>query len=217
MSTLVLLLGALGCGLLGGVGRRWFGSDLEHWFWSSRGAQTTFLLLVEAWMFWPKEWTWIQGAVSLACVLWVQFQYWSRGHGAPADIGRDENPSPETIERYNERWYHVPLDGVFPEDRRYGFLYDFFYMGLRYSCPMLALSLALWAGSWWDLTAPCWWWPLLGFAEARIYAFCQTLAEREPWVFSTGRWWLVRGWDLAELLGGFNTFFWGYLLWRLAQ
>lgn len=203
------------CGVLGGIGRRWFGSDLTHWFWSNRGVQTIFLMCCEAWVFWPKEYTWKHILLSVVLVAWVQFQYWSRGHGAPADIGRDENPSENTIRRYNERWYHWVCDRIVPQAYWYGFLYDFIYMALRYGCPMLGVSLILWAGSYFDLCAPCWWWPVLGLAEAGIYAFGQSLYERETWLFQTGRWWFVRGWDFAELVGGFNTFAAGYLLWRL--
>lgn len=42
---------------------------------------------------------WLVGAIISA---WLQFQFWSRGHGACVDIGRDTIPSQDTIERYNE-------------------------------------------------------------------------------------------------------------------
>ena len=54
-----------------------------------------------------------------------------------------ETPDETTIKCYNECWYHKPLDWWFNKmnanEHKYGFLYDFLYMGMRYTCPMVAL------------------------------------------------------------------------------
>lgn len=194
-------------GLLGALGRRWFGADGLPGFWQNRGLQTACLLLVELWVFWPKENTWLAWTVSIALCAWYQFQFISRGHGACFDIGRDKNPSAETIARYNERWYHIPCDWLFDKvlkrpEAKYGFLYDFLYMSLRYTCPMLLPGIFI-----------SWWFVAIGVSVAPIYAFCYSLYEREIWLKPKSDW-VDSATDWAEIIWGFNTFFWSAVIWE---
>ena len=163
---------------LGAFLRRWYGGCLEDYkILRNRGVQTTCMLLAFMSIYlydytsWPN---WI-GAIVVSC--WLQFQFWSRGHGACFDIGRGVFPPEEgTIKRYNERWYHYPVDWLFDKvfkmpERKYGFFYDFIYMGLRYTFPMLFMLLLGWE------------YVVLGALVSPIYALCWTLQEREPWIF----------------------------------
>lgn len=120
-----------------------------------------------------KSWQGTVASLLLACYL--QFQFWSRGHGACFDIGRG-TPDETTIKRYNERWYHKPLDWWFSKmnanEHKYGFLYDFLYMGMRYTCPMVVLYFL----------SPIF--VLIGALVSPVYAFNWTLFEKESWIFS---------------------------------
>lgn len=195
MTILIALLGALA--------RVWYGADDLPKLWQNRGLQTAFMMLLFVVCFADKDLSWFGWCMVVVATCWMQFQYWSRGHGAPADIGRDKKPSEDTIRRYNERWYHIPCDWLFDKikpEAKYGFLYDFIYMTLRYTCPMLPMMIFDWR------------FILVGLSIAPIYAFCQTLQEREPWVFEKKTWYWRRGWSLAEILSGFVTYGSCYLL-----
>lgn len=77
-------------------------------FLRNRGVQTIVMMLSMFLLFCSfKSWQGTVASLLLACYL--QFQFWSRGHGACFDIGRG-TPDETTIKRYNERWYHKPLD-----------------------------------------------------------------------------------------------------------
>lgn len=197
------ILGFIFYFIAGAFGRVWFGSNLESKVWSNRGLQTAFMLalLLSIFVCDYTDWrAWLVGAIISA---WLQFQFWSRGHGACVDIGRDTIPSQDTIERYNERWYHIPCDWLFDKikpEAKYGFLYDFIYTTLRYTCPMILMAFIDWR------------YLLIGLSIAPVYAFCQTLQEREPWVFEKQYWWWRRGWSLAEIISGGIVFSGCYLL-----
>lgn len=203
----------------GAFARLWFGSDLESKIWSNRGLQTAYMILLflSIYIVFPLEW--FNVVLALIQTLWLQFQFWSRGHGAPADIGRDKKPSADTIRRYNERWYHIPCDWLFDKvfkhpEAKYGFIYDFIYMGMRYTCPMLVLALFRYGFSKLGLCEAEWRYILIGLSVAPIYSFCQTLQEYEPWVFDENKWYWRRGWSLAEILSGGVVYSCCYLLER---
>lgn len=163
--------------IIGGFLRRWFGGlfpDEKYKILGNRGLQTAVMLLVfmSIYVTNPQSWqNWI-AAVVVSC--WLQFQFWSRSHGVCFDIGHGGKPSEDTIKRYSERWYHIPCDWVFNKlgvsDYKYGFLYDFIYMGLRYTCPMLALMIFDWR------------YIFLGLIVAPVYSFCWTLYKNEFWI-----------------------------------
>lgn len=198
--------------LIGAFLRRWYGGCLGAYkILRNRGVQTVCMLAVfmSIYLFdWSSWQNWL-GAAIVSC--WLQFQFWSRGHGACFDIGRG-TPSEETIRRYNERWYHYPVDWLFDKafkvpDSKYGFMYDFVYMGLRYTCPMIPMMLLDWR------------YILIGAAVSPIYALCHTLAERDPWIFDGRIPFVGSATNLAEkLVGGlvFGGCFWlqnGFFWW----
>lgn len=199
--------------ILGAFLRRWYGGCLEDYkILRNRGVQTVCMMAVfmSIYIHDISSWkSWI-GALIVTC--WLQFEFWSRGHGACFDEGRGI-PDDKTIGRYNERWYHYPVDWLFhrvfklPEEK-YGFLYDFLYMGLRYTCPMLVMAYFL-----------DWHYAIIGALVSPIYAFCWTLSEREKWIFD-GRVPFVHGaTSLAErIVGGivYGGCFWiqhGFFWW----
>ncbi len=198
--------------LLGAFLRRWYGGCLEAYkILCNRGVQTICMLAVfmSIYLFDLSSWQNWLGAAIVSC--WLQFQFWSRGHGACFDIGRG-TPSEETIRRYNERWYHVPTDWLFDEvfkvpGNKYGFMYDFIYMGLRYTCPMVPMMLIDWR------------YILIGMAVSPIYAICWTLYERDPWIFDNRIPFVNGPTNLAEkIVGGlvFGGCFWlqnGFFWW----
>lgn len=181
---------------LGAFLRLWFGSDLDNKILSNRGLQTVCMILLFFACFYDTSFTtWEKWLVVTVVVCWLQFQFWSRGHGCCFDLGRGGRPDAATLIRYNERWYHIPCDFLFEKVfnqpfKKYGFLYDFFYLTLRYTCPMLPMMIFDWH------------YILVGLSIAPVYAFCVTLQERENWIFDQNKWWWRRGWSLAEILSG---------------
>lgn len=176
--------------VLGAFARLWFGSDLKSKLWGNRGLQTAFMLVLFCSIF-ITDWNSIILGIAISC--WLQFQFFSRGHGCCFDLGRGGKPDAETLKRYNERWYHIPCDWLLSK-HKYGFLYDFFYLTLRYTCPMLPMMILDWR------------YILVGLSIAPIYAFSITLQEQEPWIFDENKWYWRRGWSLAEILSGAVTF-----------
>ena len=191
--------------ILGGFARLWFGSDLESKVWSNRGLQTACMLALFLSIYVVYPFNWINLVIAVAISCWLQFQYFSRGHGEIADCGRHTKITAQDLIRYNERWYHIPCDWLFEKvfkkpEAKYGFLYDYIYLSLRYGCPMLPMMLFDWR------------YILIGLSIAPIYAFCQTLQDREPWIFDKNKWYWRRGWSLAEILCGGVTYAGCYML-----
>ena len=153
--------------ILGAFARRWYGGmfpDDKYKILGNRALQTAFMLalFMAIYVKQPNDvLSWVIAAV-ISC--WLQFQFWSSGHGCCFDLGRGGYPTPETIKRYNERWYHIPCDwlakkGYFPY---YGEKYDFYYMTLRYACPMIPMMFFDWR------------YILIGLSIAPVYEFCWT-------------------------------------------
>lgn len=94
--------------LIGAFARRWFGGALENIpVLKNRALQTGVMVGLFLGIYctdW-QNWFW-----PLIISLWLQFEFWSRGHGCCFDLGNGGYPSEETIKRYNERWYHKPCD-----------------------------------------------------------------------------------------------------------
>lgn len=186
--------------LLGAFLRRWYGGlfpDDKYKILGNRGLQTACMLLTFLSIYVTDVKSWQNWLVAIVVSCWLQFQFWSRGHGEPADCGRHQNITEEDIKRYNERWYHIPCDFLL-KDHKYGFLYDFIYLNLRYACPMIPMIYFDWR------------YILVGLSVAPIYAFCMTLQERESWIFKYS--WMARGWSLAEIICGGVVFGCCYLL-----
>lgn len=203
--------------VLGAFGRVWFGSDLENKILGNRGLQTVYMMLLFVLCFYRANMTWIEWVLIIPPVCWLQFQFWSRGHGCCFDIGRDEQPDCATLLRYNERWYHIPCDWLFEKvfkrpEEKWGYLYDLMYMTLRYTCPMVALSVYLWVLSWFGFYNAEWRFVWVGFSISFIYAFSVSMEELEFWIFEKKTWWWRRGWSLAEILSGGVVYSSCYLL-----
>lgn len=191
MTILIALLGALA--------RVWYGADDLPKLWQNRGLQTAFMMLLFVVCFADKDLSWFGWCMVVVATCWMQFQYWSRGHGICIDVGDSTRVSENDIKRYNERWYHKVCDKLFPNNK-YGFLYDFFYLTMRYTCPMIPMMIFDWR------------YILVGLSIPFIYTACNELQECEPWVFEKKTWYWRRGWSLAEILSGFVTYGSCYLL-----
>jgi hypothetical protein len=184
--------------ILGALARVWYGADGLPKLLQNRGLQTVYMMLLFVACFYDN-YSWQGWCVVVAVVCWLQFQFWSRGHGCCFDLGRDVNPTADTIDRYDDRWYHKVCDKLLP-NHKYGFLYDFFYLMLRYFCPMIPMMIFDWR------------YILVGFSIAPIYAFSITLGEREPWIFEKQKWYWRRALSLAEILSGGVVYASCYLL-----
>ena len=184
---------------LGALARVWYGADDLPKFFQNRGVQTVFMLALFVACFYEKDMSWFGWTMVVTATCWMQFQYWSRGHGICIDIGDSTVVSENDIKRYEGRWYHKVCDKLLP-NHKYGYLYDFFYLTLRYTCPMLVMMIFDWR------------YVLVGLSIAPIYLFSNELAEREAWVFENKKWWWRRGWSLAEILSGALTYGACYLL-----
>lgn len=192
--------------VIGAFLRRWFGGGFaqKYKFMSWRGLQTACMLVAFLTIFVDDVRDWREWVVAVVISCWLQFQYLSRAHGCCFDIGRGGEPSESTIKRYNERWYHIPCDFLFNKlfrrpDKKYGFLYDFLYMELRYTCPMLPMIYFDWR------------YVLIGLSIAPAYAFCWTLWEQEDWI-RPEREWLDKPVKWAELWIGGITYMGCYIL-----
>lgn len=140
---------------------------------------------------------------SIFFAVFIYVQFWSRGHGACFDEGRDQLPSEETIRRYNERWYHYVCDWIIPKKHWYGFLYDFIYMGLRYTCPCIGLYLISYIPKYfgYDMHLDHHF-LLIGLMISPLYAISHTLFERDHWIFEKFNPALVGSTNLGEFLAG---------------
>ena len=191
--------------VLGAIARLWYGADDLPKFWQNRGVQTVYMLALFAAIYLPGATGWLSLGVALFTICWLQFQYWSRGHGVAIDTGDDDNPSEDTKRRYAERWYYKVCEKLL-SDHRYGFAYDNLYLALRYGCPMaVAAAVNLQPGL-----------ILIGLSIPFIYTFANELQEREAWLFDDSKWYWRRGWSLAEMLSGAVTYGGCYFLTKLS-
>lgn len=200
--------------------RRWFGGGYKNTLIGNNRACQCVVYLLITFLLAYKVFPNISFGEDRSIIIWrillsvifsayTYIQVWSRGHGACYDQGRGYPPDDSTIKRYNERWYHVPCDFICKENK-YGFLYDFIYMSLRYTIPMVVLyflsaSLKLFS------LEPLFSWRviLIGMFVSPVYAFCWTLYEKEKWIFQK-HYSVASGTNLSEyIVGGI----WG--LWPL--
>lgn len=156
-------------GLWWGFLRRWFGGlfpDEQYKILGNRGLQTTVMILsllpvmfVRTKEIYSTLNIYIILAITLFITLWIQFQFWSRGHGATfLDMGRTKNPD---LSRY-DRWFKKPLDKCWNKllqlkqnnkiaafllqkwsGRMYGYTYDMIYHTLRYTLCMIIPAILL--------------------------------------------------------------------------
>lgn len=180
--------------------RRWFGGLFEKGILSNRGLQSAIMILTFLSIY-IKELTWQAVLIGTVVSVWLQFEYWSRGHGCCFDIGRGKKPSKDTIKRYNERWYHIPCDWLADKGffEKYSVRYDFLYMTLRYTCPMLPMMYFDWK------------YILIGLSVAPVYDICWMWYNSKVWLKNPPKW-LNAPTKVAELIVGGITFGGCYLL-----
>nr|DAM08009.1 MAG TPA: hypothetical protein [Caudoviricetes sp.] len=149
--------------------RRWFGGMLENYpILKNRGIQTTVMMLSMLPFFVDGNSNFMCWVAGLSIISWLQFVEISSGHGPIFDVSRGGNtPSEESVARYHKMWGFKILCRIFPESARYGFLFDFILLTIRYTLPMLPLAFISWG------------YVLIGLAVAPVYAFCWTLFERD--------------------------------------
>lgn len=181
--------------LLGAVARVWYGADNLPKLFQNRGIQTAYMMLLFATIYLTDLTNWKHVVVGVFLVCWLQFQYWSRGHGICIDTGDSTVVSDKDIKRYEDRWYAKVCNKLLP-NHKYGFLYDNLYLAMRYTCPMLVVAIILWNPGY----------ILIGLSIPFIYTFSNELQEREPWVFAANKWYWRRGWSLGEMLSGAVTY-----------
>lgn len=178
--------------ILGAFARRWYGGALEIYkILKNRGVQTAFMIGLFLTIY-LRAYNWI---VSTIITSWLQFQFWSRGHGCCFDMGRG-NKKEETIKRYQERWYYIPCDWLSEKlgFEKYGIMYDFCYMTLRYTCPMLPMMFLDWR------------YILIGLSISFIYLICWTfnLKGKKEWLNAPTK--------IAELISGAVVYYGCYIL-----
>ena len=183
--------------ILGAFARRWYGGSLEKYkVLKNRGVQTVFMCLLFLSVYLPNyHW-----AIAVIITAWLQFQFWSRGHGCCFDIGRGGIPTQETVDRYNERWYHIPCDWLASKNffSYYGVGYDYVYMTLRYTCPMIPMMLLDWK------------YILIGLSIRTIYTICWKWYESTVWKFNSK--FCGTATNLAEIISGAVVYGGCYLL-----
>lgn len=184
--------------LMGAFSRRWYGGALEKIpVLNNRALQTGFMigLFLNIYVADWHNWFW-----PLVISLWLQFQFWSRQHGVCFDLSRGGYPDETTLKRYNNYWWHIPCDwmadkGFYPY---YGLGYDFTYMLLRYTCPMIPMMFFDWK------------YILIGLAISPIYLFCWEWYESK--VFPKNIPFVSRATQMAEVICGGLVFMGCYLL-----
>lgn len=180
--------------ILGAFARRWYGGALEAYkILKNRGLQTIFMCLLFMSIYLPASQNWL---ISIVKTAWLQFQFWSRGHGCCFDLGRGGIPDQKTVDRYNERWYHIPCDWLAKKCgfSYYGTIYDYCYMTLRYTCPMIPMMIFDWR------------YILIGLSISHIYLIC--------WSFNIKgkKDWLNAPTKVAEIISGAVVYSGCYLL-----
>lgn len=158
-------------GVLWAFLRRWYGGlykDDKYPILSNRGLQTAVMILFMTLIFifgFQNERKWLL-AFSLA--IWVQFQFWSRAVGEILDCGRSTTQDAESY----DRWYRIPLDWVYDRLRKAKYMgyYDWWYMWLRYTLPMIVPALAL----------ADWRFIVIGLLSSPVYFGCYRLFELYP-------------------------------------
>lgn len=175
----------------GAFARRWFGGALEgDKLLKYRGLQTAYMLLLFLSIY-ITDFSVETIIIGTVISLWLQFQFWSRGHGCCFDIGRGD-VTPETIARYNERWYHYVLDYIYNKlnKEKYTKSYDFWYMAMRYGCPMLPMC-------WFS-----WWYLAIGMIPATVYAISWKVYDYKPEWFKAAPEWMNSPTRVSEIIVG---------------
>lgn len=152
--------------VIGGCWRRLFGGWLsDKPIISNRFFQHLIGFFILDSMFYYSGMSWY---FSLLYAIIIQGFFWSPGHGAFFDLGRNnDGKDPKMIKRYNKTLGNRIVDWMLPNRYNYRFFYDFLGMAFRYTLPCLLL---------------CYHFPqmlFIGLSIAPIYSFCWTFFEKE--------------------------------------
>lgn len=146
--------------------RRWFGSD-SIWWKVSRGVKCALFLVFNAFCVWYIT----RDIINSGLFAGFGYLFFCLAIGMCFDIGRDGLPDEELKERYNKYIWHYLPDCLL-KNHKYGFLYDFIYMGERFIIPSLFIAL---------LPIVNYHFIIIGALISPVYAFCWTLHEKEKW------------------------------------
>lgn len=150
--------------ILWGFLRRWFGGLFDEVpLLKSRGIQTVVMILSMLPLFMCYGF-----ATALVTSLWLQFMFWSKGHGPVFDRGNGGKSSSDTLRRYKEMWGYNLACKLFPEKMWYGYWFDGFLMSIRYTLPMALPALYFLEPGY----------ILIGLSISPIYGLCWTLKNK---------------------------------------
>jgi hypothetical protein len=146
-----------------------------------------FLALFDRCMWWE----------ALILAIWIQFQFWSRAVGEILDCGRSTTQNADSY----DRWFRIPLDWVYDKlgKEKYTGYYDWWYMWLRYTLPMIVPAICLG-----DLS-----FILIGLMSSPIYYGSWCLFDRFPKMWNLPEW-VGQPKNVAEIVYGF---IFGWLIW----
>lgn len=207
-------------GMLWAFLRRWFGGlfpDEQYKILGNRGLQTICMLIslfpviyLKTLSVYPQYSLIINIILASFITAWIQFQFWSRGHGGTfGDMGRNKNPD---LSRYN-RWFKKPIDicwnyllklknnNVFFgyilqrwSGTMYGYSYDMLYHTLRYTLCMIVPALLL----------NTWTFIIIGLLSAPIYELNMRIYEKYKFNLKWMKYhWLNTPNKLTEIIYGF--------------
>lgn len=179
-------------GLIWAFLRRWYGGLFDDKF-GGRGVQTVIMVwgilvaLVDRLLWWE----------ALILAIWIQFQFWSRAVGEILDCGRSTTQNADSY----DRWFRIPLDWVYDKlgKEKYIGYYDWWYMWLRYTLPMIVPAIYLG-----DLS-----FILIGLMSSPVYYGSWWLFEKFPKMWNLPEW-LGQPKNVAEIVYGF---IFGWLIW----
>lgn len=75
---------------------------------------------------------------ALWVALWIQIE-WAMGHGCCFDLGKGGEPDLKMLKRYKRMVGYNLLCKIFPEDKWYGFWFDFVLLTIRYTYPLISI------------------------------------------------------------------------------
>lgn len=179
-------------GLIWAFMRRWYGGLFDDKF-GGRGVQTVVMIwgvlvaLVDRLLWWE----------ALILAIWIQFQFWSRAVGEILDCGRSTTQNADSY----DRWFRMPLDWVYDKlgKEKYTGYYDWWYMWLRYTLPMIVP--AIWLG---DLS-----FIVIGLMSSPVYYGSWYLFDKFPKMWNLPEW-VAQPKNVAEIVYGF---IFGWLIW----
>lgn len=204
-------------GVLWAFLRRIFGGALESLpIMKERGVQTVLMLISIIVVVFPYEIPSstnlvLAGKVVYSIILacWLQFIYWSLGHGMVMWIGTDGLPKDDKeLKRYEEMWGYDLACEIVPKENWYGPFFDWFIMKIRYVIPMIPLMAI----------HPLY--LLIGWLVGNNYALCFKAYQEDKWIWDKLPEWLKKRWiggptNAGEFVSGFQFGFIIYIIHRV--